>query len=93
MRISEMPSTHPLEIKVLYAGKEHVLPGRACGPVVRSVYIIECCTDGQGCLIKPCRGMMRRMLIPILRTACRQRCHQRGDAVGDVGKVLRAGHF
>ncbi len=51
MRISEMPSTHPLEIKVLYAGKEHVLPGRACGPVVRSVYIIECCTDGQGSVV------------------------------------------
>lgn len=51
MLISEMHSTHPQEIKVTYAAQEHVKPGRCCGPVVRAVYIIECCTGGKGSVI------------------------------------------
>lgn len=51
MRVDDMPKRDPLEITVLYAEKEHVRDGRACGPVVRSVYIIECCTGGKGSIV------------------------------------------
>lgn len=51
MRVDDMPKRDPLEITVLYAEKEHVRDGRTCGPVVRGVYIIECCTGGKGAVV------------------------------------------
>lgn len=38
-------------ISVVYAEQEHVPAGRRYGPVIRSVYIIECCTAGKGAVI------------------------------------------
>lgn len=51
MLISEIISRSPQEISVVYAEKERVRPGRTCGPVIRSVYIIECCTGGGGSVV------------------------------------------
>lgn len=51
MRISEVISKSPEEISVIYAEQERVRPGRMCGPVIRSVYIIECCTGGSGSVV------------------------------------------
>ncbi len=51
MRISEISSRLPQEIRVIYAEQERVRSGRTCGPVIRSVYIIECCTGGSGSVI------------------------------------------
>lgn len=48
MRVSEIPRLDPQEVRVMYAEKEWVKAGKTCGPVVRSVYIIECCTGGKG---------------------------------------------
>jgi len=48
MLVSEIPGLRPEEIAVLYAEQESVKPGACCGPVVRSVYIVECCTHGKG---------------------------------------------
>lgn len=51
MRVDDMPKRDPLEISVLYAEQERIKPGRTCGPVVRGVYIIECCTGGSGAVV------------------------------------------
>lgn len=51
MRVDDMPKRDPLEISVLYAEREHVRDGRTCGPVVRGVYVIECCTGGRGSVV------------------------------------------
>lgn len=51
MRISELTSKSPQEINVIYAEHEKVKAGRMCGPVIRSFYIIECCTGGNGSVI------------------------------------------
>lgn len=48
MRVSEMPRNDPQEIKLLFAEKERILPGKGSGPTVRSVFVIECCTAGKG---------------------------------------------
>lgn len=37
-----------MEVSVLYAEEEHLRPAAWSGPWVRSCYIIECCTEGQG---------------------------------------------
>lgn len=39
------------DISVLYAEEEHVSPGGRSGPSLRSIYIIECCTEGKGSVI------------------------------------------
>jgi len=39
------------DISVVYAEQEHTPPGSRFGPVIRSVYIIECCTAGRGSVI------------------------------------------
>jgi len=36
------------DLSVLFAAEEHVLPERSYGPVIRSIFIIECCTGGKG---------------------------------------------
>ena len=35
----------------MYAEAERVKPGSRFGPIIRSVYIVECCTGGQGSVI------------------------------------------
>ncbi len=37
-----------MEVTVLYAEEEHLWPGAKSGPLIRSAYIIECCTEGTG---------------------------------------------
>jgi len=39
------------EINVVFADREKVKPGSRFGPVIRSVYVIECCTAGCGSVI------------------------------------------
>lgn len=39
------------DIRLVYAGPETATPGSRFGPVIRSVYIIECCTGGCGSVI------------------------------------------
>lgn len=39
------------DIRVVYAAPERVKPGSRFGPVIRSVYVIECCTGGIGSVI------------------------------------------
>lgn len=39
------------DIRVVYAGPENATPGSRFGPVIRSVYIIECCSGGCGSVI------------------------------------------
>lgn len=51
-----MPERRPSEpskedIRVLYAEEEKASPGSRFGPVVRSIYIVECCTGGRGTVI------------------------------------------
>ena len=36
------------DVTVLYAEEEHVRTNTVSGPLVRSVYIIECCIEGEG---------------------------------------------
>ena len=48
MRVSEMPRNDPPEIRLVFAEQERINPGKGSGPTVRSVYVIECCTGGQG---------------------------------------------
>ena len=38
-------------IRILYAEKERASSGGSFGPVIRSVYILECCTGGKGHII------------------------------------------
>ena len=38
-------------IRILFAEKERASKGGSFGPVIRSVYILECCTGGQGHII------------------------------------------
>ena len=44
----DMTTNAQNELRILHAEQEHVRTGRPCGPVIRSVYIIECCTGGEG---------------------------------------------
>ena len=46
-----MPGLSREDISVIYAEFEKVTPGSRFGPVIRSVYILECCTGGQGSVI------------------------------------------
>lgn len=39
------------DVSVVYAAAENVTPGGRFGPVIRSVYLIECCTNGKGSVI------------------------------------------
>lgn len=39
------------DISVVYADRERVKPGSRFGPVIRSVYVVECCTGGCGSVI------------------------------------------
>ena len=51
MRDKHMPGLSREDISVIYAEFEKVTPGSRFGPVIRSVYILECCTGGQGSVI------------------------------------------
>ncbi len=42
------PSLSREDISVIYAERETTAPGSHFGPVIRSVYILECCTGGSG---------------------------------------------
>lgn len=44
-------SAAPEDIRLVYAGPETASPGSRFGPVIRSVYIIECCTGGKGFVV------------------------------------------
>lgn len=48
MRDKHMPGLSREDISVIYAEQERATPGSRFGPVIRSVYIIECCTGGHG---------------------------------------------
>ena len=51
MRISKIKSKSPQEINVIYAAAEQLKHGATCGPVIRNVYIIECCIAGKGSIV------------------------------------------
>ena len=51
MRDKHMPGLSREDISVIYAERENVRPGSCYGPVIRSVYILECCTGGVGSVI------------------------------------------
>ena len=51
MRDKHMPSLSREDISIIYAEHEKVKAGRRFGPVIRSVYILECCTGGAGSVI------------------------------------------
>lgn len=51
MKFNVIPEDTSTELKVLLANEEHVTPGSCFGPVIRSIYIIECCTEGRGSVI------------------------------------------
>ena len=51
MRDKHIPGHSRDDISVIYAEREKVRPGSCYGPVIRSVYILECCTGGQGSVI------------------------------------------
>ena len=51
MRDKHMPGLSRDDISVIYAERERTAPGSRFGPVIRSVYIIECCTGGSGSVI------------------------------------------
>ena len=51
MKFSVIPEDASIALKVLLANEEHVSPGSCFGPVIRSIYIIECCTEGRGSVI------------------------------------------
>lgn len=44
-------STAPEDVRLVYAGPETAVPGGRFGPVIRNVYIIECCTGGCGSVV------------------------------------------
>ena len=100
MRVSEMPRQDPQEVRVMYAEKERVKPGRICGPVVRYVYIIECCTGGKGSVTIngkefPFQAGDAYVLLPgdAVKHATAEDCHREGlwcalDGIS-VGKFLR----
>ena len=101
MRVSEMPRLDPQEIRVMYAEKESVKAGKTCGPVVRSVYIIECCTAGKGSVtingkLFPFQAGDAYVLLPgdAVKHAAAEDCHREGlwcalDGAS-VGKYLEA---
>lgn len=51
MQAREQDGISQGDIRVVYAGPENATPGSRFGPVIRSVYIIECCTGGRGSVI------------------------------------------
>lgn len=51
MRDKHIPSLSREDISVIYAERERATPGSRFGPVIRSVYILECCTGGKGSVI------------------------------------------
>lgn len=51
MRDKHMPGLSRDDISVIYAEQERATPGSRFGPVIRSVYILECCTGGKGSVI------------------------------------------
>lgn len=51
MREKHMPGLSREDISVIYAEQERSNPGSRYGPVIRSVYILECCTGGSGSVI------------------------------------------
>lgn len=51
MRDKHIPGLSRDDISVIYAERERAKPGSRYGPVIRSVYILECCTVGSGSVI------------------------------------------
>ena len=51
MRDKHIPGLSRDDISVIYAERERATPGSRFGPVIRSVYILECCTGGNGSVI------------------------------------------
>ena len=51
MRDKHIPTLSREDISVIYAEREQPTPGSRFGPVIRSVYILECCTAGCGSVI------------------------------------------
>lgn len=51
MRDKHIPGLSRDDISVIYAERELAKPGSHFGPVIRSVYILECCTVGSGSVI------------------------------------------
>ena len=50
MREMNMIENTQQGIRILYAEKERATSGGTFGPVIRSAYILECCTGGQGAI-------------------------------------------
>lgn len=48
MNQDDIFQSRPTEVSVLYAEEEHLWPNASSGPLIRSAYIIECCTEGTG---------------------------------------------
>ena len=51
MRDKHTPMLSREDITVIYTEREQPKPGSRFGPVIRSVYILECCTAGRGSVI------------------------------------------
>lgn len=51
MRDKHFPGLSREDISVIYAEREKPRPGSRFGPIIRNVYILECCTSGYGSVI------------------------------------------